>query len=121
MEKIKLLLESENPIFEDVRDELHKNLKALETVEFKTIKEPIKPGTLGPEQIVGFVIDNYESLLTLIIAILNIMGLILARRKPPVEKEKSKANVVIIMVGDNKIILPASKSAQNKFLKSLEK
>ena len=120
MEPIQLLFETENPMFEEVRNEFQKNLEALESIEFKIIKEPIKPGTLGPEQIVGFVIENYDKVIPLIAAILNIINLILAQRRRPIEKGKGETDVIIIMVGDNKIILPASESAQRKFIKSLE-
>lgn len=121
MEPVKLLLDTESPIYDEMRDVLQENLNALETIKFKTTPGRIKIPTLGVEQIIEFVIENYDKLIPLVTAILNIINSILARKRHLAQKKVKKTQVITITIGENKLSLPAGKKAQKRFLESLEK
>lgn len=114
MEQVKILIETESPLYEEVKKELQQNLTALKTIKLKTIQKPTEPGTLGPVQIVGFIIENYDKIIPLVTAILNLVNLILPKKK------RQTREVVVIKIGENKLSLPASSADQKKFLKKLE-
>ena len=119
MKQIEIRIDPDNTAYEAIQTELRKNLAALETIRFRTISEPVGPGTLtGGEQIVGFVIEHYDKLVPLVSSVLTIATQILAWTRKPRDKDRDKPLVIII--GGEKIKLPSSPEARRRFLKKLE-
>lgn len=123
MEPIKIWINIKDPDYLSIKNDFREQLKDLETIKYRKIKKPIGTGELGYEQVVGYVIENYDKLLVLVFALINITKYIIKRHKAhKKDKKHIKRNhiVVVIIIGDNKLTFPANRKAENTFINNIK-
>jgi len=95
----------------------------------ETSTQPAPDGALGAEQLLTFVIENFESITQLtkhvgiILQAVNSLTQMFLKRKKATEDDESadKQPTVIIEVGDDSIELPANSKELDALLKDLRK
>jgi len=119
-----IVLNTNDSAHSEIAAELRQQLSALETVQFEDRSQPAPSGTLGVpglEQVTAFIIEHPDKMVSLTIAVVNLLNSILARfpRRDDEDNKKQRPRAVVV-VNEQQLPFPSSQNQQDKFLKAIE-
>jgi hypothetical protein len=123
--RIEVLLNTRAPAFGDLQRDLVTEIDALESDQVRISRDRVPPpaGTLVLDEVVRFVIEHPDATVTagaaLLNAVVEIASAVMNRRQPNRQDAKTKEDqpTVVIISGESRLALPASREKERKFLR----